>query len=251
LKNPNRPRKGTPTDPNIWVLAQIFPVGRTSTANRFPATDLPHLRRCLKAGLAIGTRRAHGRDGVLRLTARGIAVLAAYRAAAIEIPASQLTAAIRTRGRLTDEAAAMLSDQIAEDEAERDAARRVEALESARVRALAGIMERGLDEIEAKWEPWPDPDTREVEIAPPVVEIQCGQCGEHLYPSDIGIRAPDGSISCSPTCDEEAEEKSRRAHRKAEARSRIPKWSAEAFDKVFGAGAFDKVTDGGPFGGGP
>lgn len=45
-----RPPKGTPTKLNLWVLRQHF--GDSDRApNALPATDVPHMRRCMKAGL--------------------------------------------------------------------------------------------------------------------------------------------------------------------------------------------------------
>ena len=51
-RTPARPRapKGTPTSLNLWVLARHFG-GKPTAPNRIEATSVPHLRRCLKAGL--------------------------------------------------------------------------------------------------------------------------------------------------------------------------------------------------------
>ena len=46
------PIKGTPTSLNLWVLAQHFG-GADRAPNRIEAPDVPHLRRCFKAGLCV------------------------------------------------------------------------------------------------------------------------------------------------------------------------------------------------------
>jgi hypothetical protein len=45
-----RAPKGTPTRLNVWALGQVAN-GRRTFPNAFEATDAPHLRRCLAAGL--------------------------------------------------------------------------------------------------------------------------------------------------------------------------------------------------------
>lgn len=42
----------TATALNVWVLAKSF-AGSERAANRIPSTSVPHLRRCLKAGLVV------------------------------------------------------------------------------------------------------------------------------------------------------------------------------------------------------
>lgn len=64
---------GTPTDLNLWVLSELFQ-NTASIANKVEATDLTHLRRCLKAGLITAA------GGRLTLTEAGIAALTRYRA---------------------------------------------------------------------------------------------------------------------------------------------------------------------------
>ena len=71
---PPRPAAGTPTDLNVWVLSEIFGTAQ-SVPNRAQRTQLPHLRRCLKAGLLTVSKDR------LTLTAAGAAALASYRAA--------------------------------------------------------------------------------------------------------------------------------------------------------------------------
>ena len=67
-----RREKGTPTDLNLWVLDQCFGE-RFEIPNALRATDVPHLRRCLKAGLIVADRTG------LRLTPAGLGELLRYR----------------------------------------------------------------------------------------------------------------------------------------------------------------------------
>lgn len=50
MSNARKP-KGTPTRLNVHVLDNYFAGRDRAPADRVPATDEPHLRRCLKAGL--------------------------------------------------------------------------------------------------------------------------------------------------------------------------------------------------------
>lgn len=61
-----RAPKGTPTGLNLWVLARYF-ASADEVPNQIEATSVPHLRRCLKAGLIEVNRAA----GTLRLTDAG------------------------------------------------------------------------------------------------------------------------------------------------------------------------------------
>lgn len=65
-----RPPKGTPTDLNLSVLADVFADG-PEAANQIAPTDAPHLRRCIKAGLVTVAGRTlrltdSGRDALYR-----------------------------------------------------------------------------------------------------------------------------------------------------------------------------------------
>lgn len=62
------------TSLNIWVLKKVMAGGVRCEA-RFPPTNLPHLRRCIKAGLAIVD------GGELVLTSTGVAAMASNEAA--------------------------------------------------------------------------------------------------------------------------------------------------------------------------
>lgn len=83
MKNPNLPRKGTPTALNVWVLfgrrTDNTPTGLFGDAdtipNRIPSTSTESVRRCLRAGLL----DADGRKS-LSLTTLGKQIRAAYRA---------------------------------------------------------------------------------------------------------------------------------------------------------------------------
>ncbi len=61
-------KKGAPTGLNLWVLKRFFG-GELVRPNAMDATDAPHLRRCLKAGLCAVegdslTLTAEGREAV-------------------------------------------------------------------------------------------------------------------------------------------------------------------------------------------
>lgn len=58
--------KGTPTHTNLFALRSLFG-DRTFIPNQMHATDVPHLRRCLKAGLV----RVEGGGKLLALTPEG------------------------------------------------------------------------------------------------------------------------------------------------------------------------------------
>lgn len=66
----SRPAKGTPTSLNLWVLRKLFAAGRTELANALEVTDLPHMRRCMQAGLVVPAVVEGAR--VLRLTPAGV-----------------------------------------------------------------------------------------------------------------------------------------------------------------------------------
>lgn len=66
------PAAGTPTNLNMWVLSELFR-DNDSVPNQLPATEVPHIRRCLKAGLVTASRSA------LTLTDTGRSQLAHYR----------------------------------------------------------------------------------------------------------------------------------------------------------------------------
>lgn len=75
-RNAARPPKGTPTHTNLFALREAFTGGgelASRVPNSLPPTRLPHLRRCLAAGLV----RVEGRE--LTLTDAGVAALAAFR----------------------------------------------------------------------------------------------------------------------------------------------------------------------------
>ena len=57
-------KKGQPTALNLWVLKEVFGAC-DEVPNRFPHTRIPHLKRCIAAGLC----EAHGDS--LRLTQAG------------------------------------------------------------------------------------------------------------------------------------------------------------------------------------
>ena len=63
--------KGDPTRLNLWVLKDLFK-DKDEVPNGVDATSIPHLRRCMSAGLveAVG-----GRGGTLRLTEKGKQVI--------------------------------------------------------------------------------------------------------------------------------------------------------------------------------
>jgi len=72
-----KPSKGAPTDLNIYALADMFHYGELKEVpNRLHATDVPHIRRCLKAGLVDVVRK--GKTTVLKLTPPGVAAIKAY-----------------------------------------------------------------------------------------------------------------------------------------------------------------------------
>jgi hypothetical protein len=51
VKEPSaRPPAGTPTDLNLWVLRNLFD-GADVAPNKIDLVSVPHVRRCLKAGL--------------------------------------------------------------------------------------------------------------------------------------------------------------------------------------------------------
>lgn len=61
------PPKGTPTSLNLVVLGWVFK-GKMEAPNQIKATDTPHMRRCLKAGLVeVSLDRTH-----LTLTQAGL-----------------------------------------------------------------------------------------------------------------------------------------------------------------------------------
>jgi hypothetical protein len=69
----NRAPKGTPTDLNLWTLAETMGT-KTRRSNRVEGTSMAGLRRCLKAGLV--TTVGGGRHGAeLVLTNDGITAL--------------------------------------------------------------------------------------------------------------------------------------------------------------------------------
>jgi hypothetical protein len=47
-----RAPKGTPTSLNVWAMARHF-AGAARAPRLMPPTDIPHLRRCLVAGLCV------------------------------------------------------------------------------------------------------------------------------------------------------------------------------------------------------
>lgn len=68
---PNPPPKGSPTDLNLWVLDKFFS-DKDEVPNRIDPTDVPHLRRCMSAGLIEAVAGPYGkRGGALRLTEKG------------------------------------------------------------------------------------------------------------------------------------------------------------------------------------
>jgi len=75
-RNAARPPKGTPTHTNLFALREAFTVDgelASRVPNSLRPSSLPHLRRCLAAGLV----RVEGRE--LALTDAGVAALAAFR----------------------------------------------------------------------------------------------------------------------------------------------------------------------------
>ena len=67
----NPPPKGSPTDLNLWVLDKFFS-DKDEVPNRIDPTDVPHLRRCMSAGLIEAVAGPYGkRGGALRLTEKG------------------------------------------------------------------------------------------------------------------------------------------------------------------------------------
>jgi hypothetical protein len=67
----------TPTDLNLSALEDALAEAPDGTIQRVPAVHAPHLRRCLDAGLL---EPAAGAKGAWRLSAAGVAALAARRA---------------------------------------------------------------------------------------------------------------------------------------------------------------------------
>lgn len=65
-----RPAKGTPTDLNLYVLKEVFGDANVVPNGTLRATQVPHMRRCLKAGLLEVVSKTE-----LRLTAAGAAAL--------------------------------------------------------------------------------------------------------------------------------------------------------------------------------
>lgn len=64
--------KGTPTDLNLWVLNEVFKHA-PRVPNQLKPTNVPHIRRCLKAGLL----EVQGRE--LVLTLKGAEALVEWR----------------------------------------------------------------------------------------------------------------------------------------------------------------------------
>lgn len=71
MLNP-RPTKGAPTRTNLYALGKVFG-DQLEVSNQLDAVDVPHIKRCVAAGLV---EVVGGRDGVLRLTEAGQAALA-------------------------------------------------------------------------------------------------------------------------------------------------------------------------------
>jgi len=65
--------KGTPTDTNLHVLESAFRGGVEEIGPRMEVTAVPHLRRCVDAGLLEATPR-----GTARLTDAGRQAIEAY-----------------------------------------------------------------------------------------------------------------------------------------------------------------------------
>lgn len=63
-KSKAKRKKGDPTDLNLWVLKKVFG-NKTEVPNNLSPTDVPHIRRCLKAGLLQASK------GTITLTAKG------------------------------------------------------------------------------------------------------------------------------------------------------------------------------------
>lgn len=75
-----RPPKGTPTDTNLWALAHVFG-DRREVPNQLEKTDVPHIRRCLDAGLLTVDRARK----VLTLTPAGVEAAQRERARASRV----------------------------------------------------------------------------------------------------------------------------------------------------------------------
>ena len=69
-----RKPKGAPTSLNLWCLKQHFN-GAAEAPSAVDATEAPHLRRCLRAGLCTVDRAR----GLLILTDAGAAAIATVR----------------------------------------------------------------------------------------------------------------------------------------------------------------------------
>lgn len=100
MPNPNKPRAGTPTGTNLYVLDREF--ATTTEITSFPSTSRAHMRRLMDAGLVAASNG--GKSMVL--TARGAWVLKAMRANGAAHP--------HGHKHLTAEQTATLSDEIAE-----------------------------------------------------------------------------------------------------------------------------------------
>ena len=71
-----RAPKGTPTETNIYALRELFNNGAvTSVANQLAATDVPHIKRCLRAPAGALVEVTDG-GKTLTLTAAGVAAIA-------------------------------------------------------------------------------------------------------------------------------------------------------------------------------
>ena len=68
-----RPPAGTPTATNLYALATVFG-DQTEIPNKLDAVHLPHLRRCMAAGLLVADRTS------LRLTPAGVSAVLRHRA---------------------------------------------------------------------------------------------------------------------------------------------------------------------------
>jgi hypothetical protein len=81
FSNPNpfapnpRPPKGTPTDINLYVLDREITEGK-GVIGLLPPTSIPHIRRCLKAGLL----EPAGARGTWKLSPKGVEALEHWRA---------------------------------------------------------------------------------------------------------------------------------------------------------------------------
>lgn len=73
MKTANKAPKGAPTSLNLSVLAKLMG-GAAECPNEMGAPDVPHMRRCFKAGLVTVDGRT------LRLTVAGREALAAEAA---------------------------------------------------------------------------------------------------------------------------------------------------------------------------